>query len=88
MAMHLGDFWAPAFGGFLGPFSLKYGLSLLKFQLEVVFHKKKTASGQSFKIKCWSSNETYPKMMVLVHFGPNLPQWNQKITKNQHFPKN
>ena len=41
-----------AFGGFLGPFSLKYGLSLLKFQPEVVLHKKKTASEQSFKIKC------------------------------------
>ena len=41
-----------AFGGFLGPFYLKYGLSLLKFQPEVVFHEKKTASEQPFKIIC------------------------------------
>ena len=41
-----------AFGGFMGPFSIKYGLGLLKFQPEVVFHNKKTTSEQSFETKC------------------------------------
>ena len=74
-----------AFWGFLGPFSLKYGLSLLKFQREVVLHKKKTASEQSFKMKCYSRNETHPKIMVLVHCGPNLPQRNRKYYQKPTF---
>ena len=56
------------FGGFLGPFSHKYGYSLLKFRPEVVSHKTKTVSEQSFKIKCLCGNRTYPKSMDLVHF--------------------
>ena len=74
-----------AFGGFLDPFSPKYVLSLLKFQPEVVFHKKKIVSERSFKIKCYSGNETYPKMMVLAHFRPNLPQGNPKYYQKPTF---
>ena len=55
------------FGGFLGPSSPKYGSSLLKFRPEVVSHKTKTVSEQSFKIKCLCGNRTYPKLMDLVH---------------------
>ena len=53
------------FGGFLGSFSHKYGSSLLKFRPEVVSHKTKTVSEQSFKIKCLCGNRTYPKKGVL-----------------------
>ena len=56
------------FGGFLGPFSPKYGSSLLKFRPEVFFHKTKTVSEKSFKIKCLCGNRTYPKLTDLVHF--------------------
>lgn len=40
------------FWGFLGPFSPKYDSMLLEFWPEVVYHKKKTALEQSFKIMC------------------------------------
>ena len=56
----LGGFWA---------LSLTYGSSLLKFRPEVVSHKTKTVSEQSFKIKCLCGNRTYPKLTDLVHFG-------------------
>ena len=62
-----------SFGRFLGPFSLKYGSSLLKFRPEVVSHKTKTVSEQFFKIKCLSGNRTYPKLTVLVHFWTQFP---------------
>ena len=45
----------------------------------------KAVSEQSLKIKCYSRNETYPEMMVLVHFGPNLPQGNPKFFKKINF---
>ena len=43
------------------------------FKQSYVFHKTKTVSGQSFKIKCLSGNKTYPNLMVLVHFWAQLP---------------
>ena len=72
----LGSFW---------PFSPKYGLSLLKFRPQVVFHKTKTVSEQSFKIKCLSSNRTYLKTMVLVYFAPNLSQGKPKYCQKPNF---
>ena len=73
------------FGGFLGPFSPKYGSSLLKFRPEVVSDKVKTVSEQSFKIKCLSRNRTYPKLTVLIIFGPNLPLENPKYCQKTKF---
>ena len=76
------------FGGFLGPFSPKYGSSLLKFRPEVVSHKKKTVSEQSFKIKCLCGNRTYPKLMDLVHFWAQFTSGKPKILpKNEVFPE-
>ena len=69
----------PPFWGFLSPFSPKYGASLLKFRPEVVSHKPKTVSQHSFKIKCLSRNETYPKLKVLVHFGAHFIPGKPKI---------
>ena len=60
--------WNHPFGGFLSPFSPKYGTTLLKFEPEVVSHKTKAVFKQHFKIKCLSRNRTYPKLKVLVHF--------------------
>ena len=57
-----------SFGGFLSPFSPKYGSILLKLCLEVVYHKKKAVCKQCFKIMCLSTNWTYPKFTVLVYF--------------------
>ena len=45
----------------------------------------KAVSEQSLKIKYYSRNGTYPEMMVLVHFGPNLPQGNPKFFKKNKF---
>ena len=56
------------FGGFLGPFSPKYGSNLLKFGPEIVYYKKKTFYKQCFKINCLSTNGAYLKFTVLVHF--------------------
>ena len=76
------------FRGFLGPFSPKYGSSLLKFRPEVAFHKTKTVSEQSFKIKCLSGNRTYPKLTVLVHFWAQFtPGKPKRLPKNKVFPE-
>ena len=72
-------------GGVSGPFLPQIGSSLLKFRPEVVFHKKKIVSEQSFKIKCLSGNRTYPKLTVLVHFGTNLPLENPKYCQKNKF---
>ena len=56
------------------------------FDQRYVFHKTKTVSEQSFKIKCLSRNETYPKLMVLVHIWAQFPPpKKQNIAKNQTF---
>ena len=76
------------FGGFLDPFSPKYGSSLLKFRPEAVSHKKKTVSEQSFKVKCLSGNRTYPKLTVLVHFWAQFTPGKLKILpKTKIFPE-
>ena len=69
----------------LSPFSPKYETSLLKFCPNVVFNKTKTVSKQSFKIKCLSGNETYPKLKVLIHFWANLPLKNPKYCQKPEF---
>ena len=70
--------WNHPFGGLLSPFSPKYSTSLLKCRPEVVSHKRKTVSKQSFKIMCLSRNGTYPRLKVLVHlwaqFTPEKPK--------------
>ena len=77
------------FWGFLGPFYLKYGSNLLKFWPEVVYHKTKTVFEQCFKIKCLSTNGTYPKFTVLIHFWAQFtPQKTENTAKNQNFPRN
>ena len=76
------------FGGFLGPFSPKYGSSLLQFRPAVVSHKTKTVSEHSFKIKCLSGNRTYPKLTNLVHFWAQFTPGKPKILpKTKVFPE-
>ena len=78
----------PPFGGFLSPFSPKYGIPLLIFRPEVVSHKKKTVFKQPFKIKCLSKNGTYPKLKVLVHFCTQVIPGKPKILpKARIFPE-
>ena len=67
------------FGGFLSPFSLKYGSNLLKFWSEVVCHNTKTVFEQSLQVKCLSGNGTYPKFTVLVHFRAKFTPGKPKI---------
>ena len=76
------------FGGFLGPFSPKYGSSFPKFRPEVVSHNTKKFSEQSFKIKRLSGNVTYPKLTVLVNFCAQFTTGKPKILpKNKIFPE-
>ena len=76
------------FGEFLGPFSPKYGSSLLQFQPEVVFHKRKKIYEQSFKVKCLSRNRTHPKLTILVHFWAQFTPGKPKILpQNKRFPE-
>ena len=73
---------------FLSPFPTKYGTSLLKFWPEVVSHKTKTVSKQSFKTKCLSRNGMYPKLKVLVHFWVQFIPGKPKILpKTRIFPE-
>ena len=76
-----------SFGGFLGPFSLKYGSSFLKFRPEVVSHNTKTVSEQSFKINHLSENGTYPNLTVLVHFWAQFTSGKPILPKNKIFPE-
>ena len=78
----------PLFGNFLGSFSPKYGSNLLKFGPEVVYHKTNTLREQSFKIECLSTNGTYPKYTVLVHFWAQFTPRKQKmLPKTKIFPE-
>ena len=79
----MGRFWR-----FLGPFSRKYSLNLLKFGPEVVHHETKTVCEQLFKIRYLSTNGTYPKFSVLVHFWAQFTPKKRKILpKTKIFPK-
>ena len=80
--------WNHPFGGLLNTFSPKYRTSLLKFRPEVVSHKKKTVSKQSFKIMCLSRNGTYPKLKVLVHLWAQFtPEKPKTLPKTRIFPE-
>ena len=80
--------WNHPFGGLLNTFSPKYRTSLLKFRPEVVSHKKKTVSKQSFKIMCLSGNETYPKLKVLVRFWVQFtPEKPKLLPKTRIIPE-
>ena len=68
-------------GRVLGLFTPKYGSILLKISPEVVYCKKKIVCEQSFKIKCLSTNGTYPKFTVLVRFWALFTPGKQKILK-------
>ena len=69
-----------------GPFCGVSAPSLLQIWLELAnistrgtsFIRQRQSLNNLFKIKCLSRNGTYPKLMVLVHFGPNLPPENPK----------
>ena len=79
-----GIFWC--FFGCASP--LNIATSLLKFLPEVVSHKTKRVSKQSFKIKCLSGNGTYPKLKVLVHFWAQFTPGKPKILpKTRIFPE-
>ena len=72
------------FGGFLGPFSLKYGLSLLKFQAEVVFQKKKTASENLSKLSAkhkWDISKNDGFGPFWVQFTQKQHSYNHQITQ-------
>ena len=73
----LGGFWA------LSPANMTR--VCWNFNQRYVFHKTKTVSEQSFKIKCLSRNETYPKLMVLVLFWTNFPPENPKYCQKPNF---
>ena len=77
----LGGFWA---------FSLANMTQVCwNFDQRYVFHKTKIDSEQSFKIKCLSGNKTYPKLMILVHFGAQFTPTKPKIlTKTIFFSRN
>ena len=80
--------WNHPFGGLLNTFSPKYRTSLLKFRPEVVSHKKKTVSKQSFKIMCLSGNDTYPKLKVLVRFWAQFtPEKPKLLPKTRIIPE-
>ena len=73
----LGGFWA------LSPANMTR--VCWNFDQRYVFHKTKTVSEQSFKIKCLSGIETYPKLIVLVHFWAQFPpQKNQTFFQKLH----
>ena len=59
----LSPFWV-----FLSPFYPKYGSNMLKFGPEVFHCEKITVCEQCFKIRCFSTNRTFPKFWFLAHF--------------------
>ena len=77
-----------AFWGFLDPFSPKYGSNLLKFGPEVVHRKTNKVCEQCFKIRCLSTNGTYPKFSFLDHFWAQFTpgKW-WILPKNKFFPE-
>ena len=90
--------WNGSFLGFLGPYSPKYCLILLKMWPEVVSINKKTVFEKSFKILNFGPNEMewncngILNQMKVYSFGPFWsPVYYEKtksIDKNQNFCKN
>ena len=59
------------------------------FDQKNIFHKTKTVSEQSFKIKSLSGNKMYPKLMVLVHFRAQFtPRKPSILPKTKIFSRN
>ena len=78
---HLRGFWA------LSPANMTQ--VRWNFDQRYVFHKTKTVSEQSFKIKHLSRNETYPKLMISVHFWAQFTPRKPKILpKTKNFSRN
>ena len=76
------------FSGVLGPFSPKYRWNLLKFGPEIVHHNKKTVREQYFKIRCLSTNGTYPNFTVFVQLWAQFTSGKMKIfPKTKIFPE-
>ena len=79
--------WA-LFGGFLGPFSPKHCSNSFKFGPEVVHHETKSVYEQCFKIINISTNGTYPKFSILVHFWAQFTPGKRNIfPKTKFFPQ-
>ena len=79
----MGPFW-----GFLGPFSPKYCSNSFKFGPEVVHHETKSVYEQCFKIINISTNGTYPKFSILVHFWAQFTPGKRNIfPKTKFFPQ-
>lgn len=77
------------FGGFLGPFSPKYGWILVKVWPEVVYKKKKTEYGQSFKIIFLRETGRTKSLQFWAIFGTSLSPENKKYCqKTKSFPEN
>ena len=73
----LGGFWA------LSPANMTR--VCWNFNHRYVFHKTNAVSEESFKIKCLSGNEAYPKLMVLVHFWAQFSTRKLKILPRTKF---
>ena len=69
----------PLLGGFWSLSPANMTRVCWNFNQRYVFHKRKTFSEQSFKIKCLSGNRTYPKLMVLVHYYVQFTRRKPKI---------
>ena len=73
---------------FLGSYSPKYCLVLVKLWLEAIYNKKNTVSQKYFKILNFGSNGMQLKFTVLVHFEAKLTAGKPKILlKTQVFAK-
>ena len=67
------------FKDFLGPYSPKYCLILLKIWPEVATNKTNTMFEKSFKMLNFDLNGTHPKCTVLVHFEAQFTVVKPKI---------
>ena len=77
----------PLLGGFWALSSVNMTWVSRNFDQRYV--KKCWLKCKSFKIKCLNGNKTYPKLMVLVHFGSNFSTKKPKYCqKPKFFPEN
>ena len=85
---HVASMKWPLLGGFWSLSPTNMTRVCWNFNQRYVFHKRKTFSEQSFKIKCLSGNRTYPKLMVLVHYYVQFTRRKPKILpKTKFFPE-
>ena len=64
---------------FVGPYSPKYCLILMKLWSEVISNKKNIVFGKSFKILNFGSNGMRLRFTVLVHFGAQFTDRKPKL---------